>query len=236
MKRDECLGEIYLLYSSLTLFVMGCLALVLSIFFYLKFHSLKSLPKNISANVFNKSFVVFNPFPEHRKIIHTFVLAYMPTIGVIISFVITFVLLKVFEYGFMLSVFIVIIGLNLIAVEGAFEVYQNSKIFIKAVRSGSSFGVGDLKAFQIVKNALPTLIKYYFGLAILFVMLSIALPYVWSSMLLSFAVLAGMLIETGTSIGTMGYQIAVMLFALILVVIQILASIVKKRLLKYTVE
>ena len=235
MKRDECLGEVYLFYSSLTLFVMGCLALVVSIFFYLKFHSLKSLPKDISANVFNKSFVVFNPFSEHRKIIHTFVLA-LPIIGVIISFVLTFVLLKVFEYGFMLSVFIVIVGLNLIAVEGAFEVYQNSKIFIKAVRGGSNFGVGDLKAFQIVKNAIPTLIKYYFGLAILFIILSMALPYIWSSILGSFTTFAGLLLGAGASTGAVGYQIAVMLFALILVVIQILASIVKKRLLRYTVE
>jgi len=229
------LEENYLFYSSLTLLGMGCLALALSILFRLKSHAVNSLPKNLSANVFNKTFVVFNPYSEHRRTIPS--LAFLAMILVFIVCVgFSLIIWRVFESGFMLSFFIVIICLNLIAVEGAYEVYENSRTFINAVRGGTDFGLGDIKAFQIVRSALPKIAKYYIGLAILFMIFSVALPYIWSSVLWFLARPVGLMLEVGASTGAVNYQIAVFLFALVLVLIQILISRIKGKLLNYVIE
>jgi small-conductance mechanosensitive channel len=214
---------------------MGCLALALSTLFYLRIRALKRLPGNLSANVFNKTFVVFNPYPEHNKIVHSLSFA-LPLIVFFLCMGFAFIVLKIFESGFMLSLFVVIISLNLIILEGALEVYQNSKTFFNAVQDGTDFGVGDIKAFQIVKNALPRVVKYYFGLSIVFIALSIVLPYVWSSVLWSFAGFASLIFQAGTSTGVANYQIAVFLFAIVLLIIQIIVSKIKSRLLSHIME
>jgi hypothetical protein len=235
MKKSECLMEFYLFYSSLTLFAMGCLALVLSIFFHLKSRALNSLPKNLTANIFSKTFVVFDPYPERRNIFHGLSLT-LPVILIFVSAWLALIVLKFVEYGFVLSLFMVIVSLNLIVLDGVFEVYQNSKTFIKAVQGGTDLGVGDLNAFQIVKNALPKIIKYYLGLSIFFIALSVALPYIWFSILWFFTQSVGLTLETSASAGVVSFQVAVFLFALALVVIQILALKIKNKLLNYIME
>lgn len=214
---------------------MGCLALALSIFFRLKFHTLNGLPKNLSANVFSKTFVVFNPYSEQRKIIHGFLSAlpiviFFACIGPIL------IVWKIFESGLMLSFFILTIGLNLIMMEDAIEVYQVSKTFIETVKGGTSLGVGDLKVFQTLKKAMPKISNYYLSLSILFVASSITLPYTWSSVLWFFARFIGLLLEVSASTGIIAYQVAVFLFALTLVIIYIFVSKIKNKLLRYIME
>jgi hypothetical protein len=227
--------EEYLLYSSFALFTMGCLVLAISIIFRLKFREINSLPENLSANVSNKTFIVFNPFPEHRKIIHRFLLV-LPMVVLFTSMCFVLIMIKILEYGVLLSFFALLIGLNLIVVEGAFDVYQNSKIFIKAVQDGTSLGVGDLKVLRIMEKLMPKLSNYYLGLSIIFMASSAMLPYIWSSSLLFFAWFIGLIFQASAPTGVISWEVAVFLFVLTLVVVQIFASAVKNKLLTHLME
>jgi len=229
------MAEIYLFYSSLTLFAMGCLALVLFIFFRLKYQRMNSYPKNLSANIFNKTFNVLDPYPERRKIIHSFLSA-VPLIVFFACLAFVILLWKIFEYGLLSSFFILLVCLNLMLVDVVSEVYQTTEIFIKAVRSGTSLGVGDIKAIQLLKRALPRLSNYYLVLSILFFVFATMLGFIWSSMLWFFSQVIGLILEISATTGFMSYQVAVFLFALIVVIIQILAWKVKNKFLRYLTE
>lgn len=227
--------ESYLLYSSLTLLIMGCLALALSILFRLKFKALNSLPKNLSATIFNKTFVVFYPYSEQKKMIHNF-LSVLPIAIGFASLGIALAFLLILEAGFILSFFITIIGLNIIGLEDAPEVYKYSKIFIEAVQNETKLGTGDLRVFQTIKKMTPRLSNYYFGLSIIFIAFSAILPSIWSSLLWFFAQFIGLILQFSLLAGDIAWILAVFLFAIPVVIIQILFSEIKRKLLGYTIE
>ncbi len=232
---DVSMTEAYLFYSSLTLLAMGCLTLVLSASLRLKHYSIDSLPKNLSASIFDKTFNVLNPYPERRKIIHSFVSA-LPLITVFLTLGLLILLWKVLEYGLMLSLFLVIFCLNLMLLEVTLEIYQIAKVFIKAVHRKADFGFGDIKVLQTLKNALPKLSNYYLFLSILFLVGGATLSYIWPSILLLLSQVIGLILETSLKTGLLTYQTAVALFALILVIIQIFAVKLKNRFLKRVLE
>jgi len=227
--------ETYLFYSSLTLFAISCLTLVLSISFRLKHKRMNSLPKNLSANIFNKTFNVLNPYPEHGKIIHNLLLA-LPLIPFIVSLVFFIFLWKVMEYGLLLSLVIIIVCLNLMLTDVASETYQSAELFIKAVHGEAGLGVGDIQAFQILKNALPRLSNYYLALSILFFGFTATLGHIWYSLLWFFSQVAGLILEISATTGLIAYQVAVLLFALTIIIIQIFALKVKNKFLSYVIE
>ena len=224
-------GSIF--YSSLTLFAMCCLALAISVFLRLKSHTINSLPKNLSANVFNKTFIVFNPHQKHRGI-HSFLSLLLILVGFAsVGFAIVW---KILECGLLLSLFILIIGLNLMVLDDVLEIYRNSETFIKAVQGGTNLGIGDLKVFQLVRKLMPKLSNYYLGLSIVFMVFSVMLPYIWSSALWFFAQFIGLILQVSAPTGFISWQVAVFLFALMFVVIQIFASAVKNKLLSHMID
>jgi small-conductance mechanosensitive channel len=229
------MAETYLFYSSLTLFAMSCLTLVLFVSFRLKYHRISSLPKNLSANVFDKTFNVLDPYPERRKIIHSFLSA-VPLIAFFACLAFVILLWKVFEYGLLSSFFILIVCLNLMLTEVASETYQTTEILIKAVRKRADLATGDIKAFQTLKNALPKLSNYYLALSILFFVFAAMLGYIWSSLLLFFSQVIGLILEVSAATGIIAYQVAVLIFALIVVLIQIFAWKIKNKFLRHLVE
>jgi hypothetical protein len=229
------MAETYLFYSSLTLFAMGCLALVLFLFFRLKYHGLNSYPKNLSANIFNKTFNVLDPYPERTKMIHSFLSA-VPLIIFFACLVFVILLWKIFEYGLLSSFFILIVCLNLMLMDVMFEIYQITKVFANAIRSETSLGVGDIKAIQLLKGVLPRLSSYYLALSILFFIFAAVLGYVWYSLLWFFSQGIGLILEISVKTGFMSYQVAVFLFALVVVFIQIFAWKIKNRFLKHLTE
>jgi len=225
-------GSIF--YSSVALFAMCCLALAISIFLRLESHAINSLPKDLSANIFNKTFIVFNPYQEHRRI-HGHLSLFLLLVGFAFAGF-ALIVWKMIECGLLLSLFILIIGLNLIVLEDVFEVYRYSKIFIKAVQGRTNLGVGDLKVFQLIKKVMPKLSNYYFGLSIVFMVFSAMLPYIWSSALWFFAQFIGLILQVSAPTGVISWQVAVFLFVLVLVAIQIFASAVKNKLLSHMME
>ena len=223
--------ETYLFYSSLTMFAMGCLTLVLSILFRLKHHRMNSLPRNLSANVFDKTFNVFNPYPERRRIVHNFLSA-LPLMVLPPCLVFFLFVWRVLESGLLLSLVLLIICLNLILIEVASEIYQNANIFIKAFNKKADLGVGDLKVFQTLERVMPKLSNYYLALSILFVTLGAILSYIWSSLLWFFAQVVGVVLEVSTLTGSaIGFQVAVFLFVLMVVVVQIFIQKIKSKFL-----
>ena len=227
-------SEAYLFYSSLMLFGMSCLTLILAVVFRLKHRSLNKLPKNLSVTVFNKTFNVFNPYSEQRKVIHSFLSA-LPLIVLFILMVLFFVLLKILQSSLLLSLILLIICLNLMLVDVASDIYHNAKIFTRAIRTETSFGVGDLNILQMLKKAMPKLSNYYLSLSILFLLSATTLNYVWSSLLWFLASSIGLMIGVSTPTSFMSYLVAVFIFAVVIGVIQILAWKIKGKILTYII-
>jgi len=212
---------------------MSCSTLVLSILFRLKHHRMNSLPRNLPANVFDKTFSVFDPYPEHRKFIHNF-LPTLPLIVLLACLVFVPFAFKVFESGLLLSLVLLIICLNLMLIEVAVETSQNITIFIKAFNNKADLGVGDLKVFQILEGVIPKLSNYYLALSVLFLVLAATLGYVWPSLLWFFAqvmsLLLGVQVLTG---GTIAFQVPVFLFALMVTALQLFVWKIKSKFLKH---
>jgi len=229
MKRISV--ESYMIYSSLTLFLMGCLAIALSILFRLKFKVFKNLSDDLQPNVFDKSFVVFNPYGEQRKVFHEF-LSFLPLIVGFASLGFALALMILLEAGLMLSFCVALFGLNLIVIDDGFEVYENSNTFIRAVQKEAKLGVGDLKVLQLIKEYMPKVSNYYLVLSITLMGFSIVLPYLFPSAIWLFAQFIGLILQVSRIVGAIAWVFAVFLFALTVVFVQILASKIKSRVWK----
>lgn len=230
------LAETYLFYSSLTLVAMGCSTLVLSILFRSKHHWMKRLPRSLSANVFDKTFNVFNPYPEQRGIIHSVnFISMLPAMIVVFAFtVLLFFAWALVASGLLLSVILLITCLNLMLLEVASDTYQNAKVFMKAFNNRANFGAGDLKVFETLKRVMPRLSNYYLALSILFLALAATLGYIWPSLLWSFARFAGLMLEVQALTGSaVGFQVALILIGLVVFVVQIVIWKIKSKFLTH---
>jgi hypothetical protein len=225
----------YLFYSSLTLGVMSGSALALAILFRLRFRGLAGLPKDLSASIFDKTFVIFNPYSDQKRSIHR-LLTFLPFIAFAVTFGLLALAWKMLESGLILSFFIIIVGLNLIFVEEAPEVYINSKILLKAVRDDASLGAGDVKVFHLLKEAATKLSNYYFGLSMLLIIFTATLPYIIELPMRFLALLLDLMVQVGWWAGIIGWEITIFLLALGFAVFQLLASRMKNRLFKYKIE
>ena len=217
---------------------MTCSTLVLSILFRLKSHRLNSLP-NLSANVFSKTFNIFNPYSGHRKTIQSFLSAF-PLIVFLVSLVMALpwilvpLAFQVLGSSLLLSLVLLIICLNLMLIEVAFETYQNAKIFVEAFNNKADLGVGDLKVFQVLEGVVPKLSNYYLALSVLFLILAATLGYVWSSLLWFFAQVIGLILEFQALIGgTIAFLVALFLFALMVTAIQFFVWKIRSKFIKH---
>jgi hypothetical protein len=224
------LAEYYLLYASITLFALGCLALALSVLFRLKSRVLNSLPKDLSANVFNKTFSVFDPYSSHR-ILHRF-LSLIPFIAGLLSFCFAVFILIIIQSGLLLVFFILLVATDLILVEESPEAYQNAKVIINAVRRGADLGTGDVRLFNVTKKASVRLANYYLVLTVLLVTVAVILPYAWSFMLWSLEVLIDFVFQASSVAGVVAWIAAVFLYAVVIFAIQISIFKAKGRLLR----
>jgi hypothetical protein len=222
--------DLPILFASLVLFAMSCIALVLSILFRLKFRELNSLPK-MSANIFNKTFVIFNPYSGQRKIIHNYLLT-LALIAGFTAFLASLLLFFMIAAGLALSIFIIVTALNLIVLDDAFDAYGNSKLFLNAIRNGSNLGVGDLEVFLYLKLLTRKLSNYYVSITIFLFSLSLSLPHILYPALLAFCQFIGLIFQASLISGAVGWQFALFLFAFVLVFFEIFVMKVKDRIFK----
>ena len=232
----KVIGEEPIFYSSTALVVMGCLALTLFLIFRFKVRVFGNLPDYSSAEVFHRTFNVFDPYPEHSKILHRF-LPLLPLFVFGASFAFALLLAEAFLLGLVPSLIIVIICLSLIMIEEFFEVYKTANVFIKAINEEADFGMGDVKVLHVVKKALPKACYYYLSLSISFIFLAWALPYIMDPAFWIFSSFIGSIVAISAHANFLSPLVAVLLLALITVLAQILVRKVKSKFLNnLTVE
>lgn len=219
-------------YASAALLIMGLSSLILAALFRLKFNALKNLSRaGLSANVYNKTFAVFDPFSETRKMLHS----YLPVWAIIVGFASFMASLAVFVLlgmGFGLSIFTVLTGLSLIVMDDAFDIYKNSNMFANAISRGSSLGVGDLKVFFILKVYTRRLSYYYLGVAVFLASASLALPYILNQTMLAIALLMGGITQISSVAGFVNWQLAVLVFSVCVVLFETLIIKIKSIIFK----
>jgi hypothetical protein len=224
----------YLVYASATLVVMGSTAAALAVFLRLRLNKLKSVSKNSEASVFNRSFVVFDPYGQ-TTVFHR-LLTLLPFVPMILGFGAAVLLLEIIDSGLLLTLLVLIMALGLIVVEELPEVYAESKILVKAIQGGSSLGVGDMKLLQVTKKLLPRLSYYYAGISVFLLALAVVLPIVWSSALWGFAVFFGLLIQASVTHGLVTWIAGLLLYAAIVTVFIFLVTMAKNRIFGHEME
>jgi hypothetical protein len=169
--------DVSLLASSLVLIAMGCAALVFSWALGMKSRALGRLSKNLSVGVFNKTFNVFDPNAERRRIIssHTGLIVFLAIYGS--WFAVTIGVIATFAAGGLLASVIFLVCAGLLMVDETQELNKNAGIFVKAIRVGTGLGVGDLRALFVMRRALPKLSLYHLALAVVFFASAFAVPY-----------------------------------------------------------
>ena len=229
-----CGLDSYLIYASATLVVLGSIALALAVFLRLRLSKLKSLSKNSEASVFNKSFVVFDPY-EKTTIFQRF-LTLLPFVPLILGFGAAALFLVIIDSGLLLTLLVLIMALGLIVVEELPEVYAESKILIKAIQGGSSLGIGDVKLLQLTKKLLPRLSFYYLGLSVFLFALAVVLPIVWSSVLWYFALFIGLILQTSKAAGPTSWLLGILLYAVAITAFVFLVTMAKSRIFGHKME
>jgi len=220
-------SDIPFLVSFLILFIMSCLSIIFSLSFRLKSRAIKKLPNDLSVNVFDKTFNVFNPYPDRRKIIHSFI-TILPLFAVVGSLIFPFITMKIIEMKLVLGLIIFIICFGLMMIEETIEIYRNADTFLKAVKNGINLGKGDLAALFLVKETLPKLTVYYLLLAIMFFASSITLPYIVPAALFTFAQLVRVTFPVSVFFAPLAPYFAALLLSIVIVIAQLAAKKVKR--------
>jgi hypothetical protein len=221
--------EAYLVYASTALVVLAGIALGLSSVFRYRLRRLAKVSKNPVANVFNRTFVVFDPYSQ-RTIFHRFLIL-LPLLPPIMGFAAAVLLFVIINAGLLLTLLISIVGLSLIVVEESVEALEESKLLLSAIESKSDFGVGDVRLLISTKQRLPRLSRYYLVLSTCLFALAWVLPFVWLQFLWGFGMALGMLIWASAFIAGPIYLLAVALYALGLTAISCFVRMVKTRIL-----
>ena len=227
--------ESYIYYSSVTLFVLGIAALFMAMLFRRRSKGLSTLPKDLSPTIFNRTFVVFDPYPTQKKVWHRF-LSLLPFVCLIASLFALMAVWSMLTNGLLLSVFVMIIGLNIIVIREAPEVYTTAKIFIKAVKNRSNLAKGDLKVLSVIQKLAPKIRNYYIGLTIFFIGTSITLPYA-SEALPGFATWLGNASEQVSGVnGMLAAQSLTILLLLSIAAFQFVAFRLKNKIFRYEIK
>ena len=192
------------------LFMMACGSLTMALVFYSKSRVLKKLSKNLSINVFNKTFNVYDLY-ERRGTLSSLV-SLMPILVLFLSFSVAFVFLKIVASGLFFGVFVFLLCLYPMMLIEAHETFTTANLFIKSVKNRASFGKGDLEVLFLVNLATPRLSIYYVFLAGVFCGLAIGLPYIVPPALLYFAQLFTLPMQSASYIGAAAPYLTVFWF------------------------
>jgi hypothetical protein len=179
--------DVSLLASSLVLVAMGCAALVFSLALGTKSRALGRLSKNLSVGVFSRTFNVFDPNMERRRIIssHTGLVVFLAIYGA--WFVVTIGVFTTFAAGGLLASVIFLVCAGLLLVDETQELNKNAGIFVKAIKGGTGLGVGDVRALFVMRRTLPKLSLYHLVLAIVFFASAFAVSYLSTILFLALA-------------------------------------------------
>jgi hypothetical protein len=216
----------------LVLIVMGFVCLIFFMSLRVKFRALRRFPSDPQVKVFDKTFSVFDPYPERRKMIQRFTTLFFYFAGVG-SFLFLAIVTKMAETGLILGAVLFILCIGLMMLDEMLEIYKNACVFVNAVREGADFGKGDLIALSLVRQTLPKLSNYYLLLAIVFFASSTALPYIVPAALLALSGFVGLVVEFSASAGMAAPYIALLFLGVAIVIVQIVSGRLKSRILGF---
>jgi len=237
---DSFRFETSFLASSLVFIVMGFFSIVFSLALYRKSRAMRIYSENLSANVFDKTFNVFNPHSEHRK---TISLSYIELIFLAASlpvFIIFILTIKIIETGLTLGLITFIICLGLLMIDEVSEIYKNANTFVKAVKNGVDFGKGDLEVLFLLKKSSSRLSSYYLSLAVVFFVFSWAVPYIVDPLLLVLSHLVSVLFALNNTLNFVPDAtrifIPLLLFTAVVIMIRLMANKVRSKIFGFSLE
>lgn len=219
-------GSVFLVFS-----VMGCVSLALSLLLHLKNRALARLPKNLHANVSDRTFTVFDPYPEHRRVLHSY-LTLLPFVAWLGAMAVAYLTLNILAMGLALGFVAFIFCFSLIMADEFFEVYKNTGMLVKAVSMGADFGAGDLTVLSLMRKTLPKLRIYYLLLSVAFFASFVALPYVVPAAVTAFALTVGAVFEFSASAGILVAFVVILVFAAAEMIVYVGVRKVKSKLFR----
>ena len=224
-------GNVSLFASSMVLVAMGCVALGFSLLLLRKSRRLRRLSKNLSVGVFSKTFNVFDPTMERRRIIssHTGLVVFAAIYGA--WFVLTIAIAVAFAAGALIASLVFLVCAGLLMLDETMDLNKNAGIFAKAISGGAGLGKGDLQVLWVMKKTLPKLSRYHMFLAAVFFASAFAVPYVSNVIFLACANAAWVFFALSSLLITappLSLIAVAGLFAVVIVLIVIGADEIKK--------
>jgi len=183
--------------------------------------------------VFDRTFNVFDPNEQHRKIInsHTGLVIFIAIYG---SWLVAMIaIFKTFEVGGILGCATFLICAGLLMIDETEEINRNAGIFLRALKNGVGLGKGDLKALLIIRNASSRLTLYHLILAILFLASAATIPLIVDVALLVSAEIAAAALVISSALAAvpmLALLVMVGVFATVLMMIQVGGNKIRKRL------
>lgn len=222
--------ETYVWYSCAAMTTLGISAAVISIRLHARLKSLKSIPDNLEAKVFDRTFAVYDPYLQSKRIVHR-LLTLLPFVTMFSAFGFALFLFTAVQHGFLLTLSLMVVALAAMNVEEAVETYQNSNTLFQAFKTGREMGTGDLRLLTMTKQILPKVIRYFSCLAALFAMTTVFLLFFWNLLFGVFLEFIALILRISEIVAPFNFLLACFLLALTFFVLQILASSVKRRIL-----
>jgi len=224
--------DLSIISSSIALLISSCLSLSISYLLRQKLRIIENLPSDLKVEIFDRSFVVFDPYPERRRSIRnvsSFLIIFISVIGIILAAIFWVVL----KYGFALSLFVTVAFLNLIFPDDLAEIYNNAGKIIKAVKNEEKLGSGDLAGLHLLKNILPKMSRYYFYLSAMLLTCAAILPFVWNTIISFSSHLLSSFLFLSYLSGLLGFQLVILLFSLFIVFLRFCIVKIKRKIVKW---
>ena len=208
--------------------VMGCVSLTMSLLLHLKNRALVRLSGNLCAEVHDRTFSVFDPYSEQRRIRHSY-LGLLLIVALVGPWAVAYFALTILAMGLALGLVAFIFCLALMMFDEAFEVYKNAGMLVKAVGSRVGLGVGDLAVLSVLKTILPKLRTYYVLLSAAFFASAVALPYAVPAAIIALAQFTSAVINFSAPASVLTAYVLVLLFAAAEVIVYVIARKAKSR-------
>ncbi len=221
-----------LLATSIVLMIMGGAALFFAFLLRARSRALRALPKDLSAQVFDRTYNIFDPEIRHRQIIssHTGLIIFIAVYGSWLALI--YIVFKSFEVGGVLGSIAFLVCAALLMVDETQEISRNAGIFAKAVKNGVGLGKGDIQVLHVIKKTLPRLSAYHLTLAFVFFISALVVPFLVDAVFLASTGIAAAVFAVSAALKVIPIFSLIVIAALMgstLVMAEIAANKTKKR-------
>jgi hypothetical protein len=183
----------------------------------------------LCAEVHDRTFSIFDPYPEQRSLRHSY-LGLLLIVALVGPWAIAYVTLTILAMDLALALAAFIFCLALMMFDEAFEVYKNSGMLVRAVDSRVGFGVGDVAVLSVLKRIVPKLRVYYVLLSAALFASAVALPYVAPAAIIALAQFTSAVINfSAPTASVLAAYVLVLLFAAAEVIAYLIARKAKSR-------